>query len=173
MEQRKETASATARNIETTVKIEEEQEHRISHGDRISDIIGTFAGTTYFVLLQLAFLTSWIGINLGAFPSIPAFDSYPFSLLSVVLSFEGVLLISFVLVSESRASRRADLRSQLDLQINLLSEKEITKVLQVLLAISRHLGIEEQAVDSEIRELSDDTTVEDIARDLRANEKLS
>jgi hypothetical protein len=85
------------------------------------------------------------------------FDPYPFSLLSVVLSMEAVLLTSFVLIRQNRMSKRVDQRSHLDLQINLLSEKEVTKVLQVLQRISRHLGIEEwnRRIFSEITERPD------------------
>jgi uncharacterized membrane protein len=66
-------------------------------------------------------------------------------------------------------SLRADRRSHLDLQINLLAEKEVTKVIQLLQAVSRHMGIEHHVSDSETRELAKDTAVEGLARDLRKN----
>jgi uncharacterized membrane protein len=66
-------------------------------------------------------------------------------------------------------SQKADQRAHLDLQINLLAEKEITKVLQLLQRMSREMHIEESVTDQEIRELSKDTEVKDVARDLQEN----
>jgi uncharacterized membrane protein len=159
-----------SQNIETIIRLEEEDEKRISHTDRISETIGSFAGTIRFVLLQLAFVAVWISANGGLVAGIVAFDPYPFSLLSVVLSLEAVLLASFVLIRQNRMSLRADRRSHLDLQINLLSEQEVTKALQILQRIGRHLGIE-GASDAETEELSQETAVEKLGRDLRATLK--
>jgi uncharacterized membrane protein len=85
----------------------------------------------------------WVSINTGALKGWPAFDPYPFSLLAIVLSLEGVLLTAFVLISQKRMSQRADQRSHLDLQINLLAEKAVTKVIQLLQGLSRHMGMDE------------------------------
>jgi uncharacterized membrane protein len=68
------------------------------------------------------------------------------------------------------AIRRLDRRTHLDLQINLLSEKELTKALQLLWGISERLGIDAKMTESEAAELSEDTSVEDLARNLRATE---
>ena len=108
-------------------------------------------------------------MNSGTFAAFPAYDPYPFSLLSVILSLEGVLLAAFVLIRQNRMSERADRRSHLDLQINLLAEKESTKAIQLLQRMSRHLGIEDKTSDRETRELSKDTAVEGLARELRDN----
>ena len=70
---------------------------------------------------------------------------------------------------QNRMSERADRRSHLDLQINLLAEKEATKAIQLLQRMSRHLGIEDKTLDPEVRELSKDTAVEGLARELRDN----
>jgi uncharacterized membrane protein len=160
----------SAKNIETIVRLEEEDEQQISHADWISDSIGGFAGTTYFVVLQLAFIIAWLIVNLGLISSAPVFDPCPFPLLSATLSAEGVFLLSFVLITQNRAYRRLERRTHLDLQINLLSEKELTKALQLLGGISRRLGVDVKTTDSEAAELSKDTSIEDLARNLRATE---
>ena len=156
----------TVENIEAVIRLEEEDEKRISLTDRISQTIGSFAGTIQFVLAQIAFVVGWISANAGVVPGLEGFDPYPFSLLSVVLSLEAVLLTSFVLIRQNRMSMRADHRSHLDLQINLLSEKEVTKVLQILQRITLHLGMDE-AVDAETKELAKETEVHSLGRDLR------
>ena len=91
--------------------------------------------------------------------------------MGVLLALEAVLLASFVLIRQNRMSQKADERGHLDLQINLLAEKEITKVIQLLQRMSRQMGIEQQVTDRETRELSKDTEVKDVARDLQENLK--
>jgi uncharacterized membrane protein len=87
----------------------------------------------------------------------------------MLLGLEAVLLTAFVLIRQNRMSLKGDQRSHLNLQINLLAEREATKVIQLLQRISGHLGIEEQVTDRETRELGRDTEVEDLAHDLRKN----
>jgi uncharacterized membrane protein len=84
----------------------------------------------------------------------------------MLVSLEGVLLSTFVLIKQNRMSQRADHRSHLDLQINLLSEKEVTKVLQLQRLMCRQLGITEADADKEIVELSGITAVDNLAREL-------
>jgi uncharacterized membrane protein len=87
----------------------------------------------------------------------------------MILALEAVLLASFVLIRQNRMSEMADQRSHLDLQINLLAEREATKVIQLLQRMSEHLGIKDQIMDPEVSELSKDTEVEDVAHDLQEN----
>ena len=169
MSQESNTTQAQAINIETVVRLEAEDEERISHADRLSEAVGGFAGTNWFILLQLAVVAIWLAVNTGALSLVPAYDPYPFSFLATIMSLEGVLLTAFVLIRQNRMSLRADRRSHLDLQINLLAEKEVTKVIQLLQGMSRHMGIEEMIADPETKEMGKDTAVEGLARGLREN----
>jgi uncharacterized membrane protein len=90
-------------------------------------------------------------------------------LLAVVLGLEAVLLTSFVLIRQNAIDRRSERRNHLDLQINLLAEEEATKVLKMLGEIAVHLKL--PVHDPHNKDLSQDTQVESIARDLRAREK--
>ena len=162
-------AKAHATNIETIVRLEGEAEERVSHTDRLSAAIGKFAGTTSFIVVQVAGVAAYIAINTRLLTLVPAFDPYPFPLLAVVLGLEAVLLTTFVLIRQNQMSLRADQRSHLDLQIDLLTEREVTKIIQLVHAMSKHLGIEEHVADAETRQLGEETEVEDIARDVREN----
>ena len=156
-------------NIETIVRLEEEGENDRNPVERISEIIGHFAGTIPFVICEIVFVVVWIAVNIGGVASVVPFDRYPFPLLSCLLSFECVMLTAFVLIRQNRMSFRADRRNHLGLQINLLSEKEITKVIQMLERMSQQMGIESEVTDSETKELAEDTSIETIARDVRDN----
>ncbi|HYP05646.1 MAG TPA: DUF1003 domain-containing protein [Bryobacteraceae bacterium] len=155
-------------NIETVARLENEFLESRTTKDRIGDAIAGFIGTMTFVILHLVLLVVWFVVNLGVVPAIQPFDPYPFVLLAVIVSVEGVLLSTFILMKQNRMSRRAEERDHLNLQIDLLAEKEITKILQMQRRLCQHLGI--NIDDAETLELSRHTAVEDLARELK--EKL-
>lgn len=153
-------------NIRTIVQLEEEALKSRTVADRVSDSIANFVGSMPFVVLHLAWFGVWAAINVGVISKSLKFDPYPFALLCMLVSLEGVLLSTFVLIKQNRMSQRADQRSHLDLQINLLSEREITKILQLQRLICQQLGIAEAATDHEVVELSTVTAVDNIAREV-------
>ena len=75
--------------------------------DRVADLIGSFSGSMTFVGLHVAWLVSWFLINTGHIPGVPPFDPYPFILLAMIVSVEGVLLSTFVLMNASPADKLA------------------------------------------------------------------
>jgi uncharacterized membrane protein len=159
------------KNIESILKLEKEDESELSAFHRVSHKVGWFVGTIYFVLFQCLFVLLWIGFNTRAIGT-GHFDPYPFPLLSTVLALEAVLLTSFVLIRQNAMDLKSERRNHLDLQINLLAEKEATSILKVLHEIADHLDIDVSR-DAEHEELANDTAVENIARDLRSKEKKS
>jgi uncharacterized membrane protein len=150
-------------NINTVVAIEEEAQLRRTRADRVSDLIANFVGSMPFVILHLGWFGAWVVINLGVVWGKWKFDPYPFALLCMLVSLEGVLLSTFVLIKQNRMSQRADQRAHLGLQINLLSEKELTKILQLEKLICARLDIPEASQDEEVAELSSVTAVGNIA----------
>ena len=153
------------KNIEAIAKLEENFYSNRSWHERIIDAIGDFSGSLSFVVLHALAYGFWIGANLGVIPGVPRFDPYPFMLLSVVVSVEAIFLSTFVLIKQNRMSQRADQRAHLDLQINLLAEREMTLMLQMLQRISTRLGV--RLSGEEIEELSEETSVEALAHQLR------
>ncbi|MBC7801980.1 MAG: DUF1003 domain-containing protein [Gemmatimonadaceae bacterium] len=158
-------ATRTVReNIQAIVAIEDQQARGSTLGQRIGDAIAGFAGTISFVALHLAAFVVWAVVNRELVPGIPAFDPYPFSLLTMIVSMEGVLLTAFVLIKQNRMSALEDRRSRLDLQINLLTEKEVTKLIQMVEQIADRMGVD--AGDAETRELGTVTAIGELSREL-------
>ncbi len=140
------------------------EEHR-TVVDRIADVIGGFSGSMTFVFLHVVWFLAWFLINTGVIPGVKRFDPYPFILLAMIVSVEGVLLSTFVLMKQNRMQKRSDIRDQLDLQINLLSEKEITKTLQLLRAIADKLEVvPNPEQDNELKEMASTTSVDMLAK---------
>lgn len=149
-------------NINAVVRLEERALKERTTSDRIADAIANFVGSIPFVVIHVIWFGIWALLNGG----LMKFDPYPFPLLCMLVSLEGVLLSTFVLIKQNRMSQRADHRSHLDLQINLLSEKEITKVLQLQRLICERLGINEVRQDPEVAELTEVTAVDNLAQTL-------
>jgi uncharacterized membrane protein len=159
------TQSAIRRNIEAVRRMEEEFANRRTLSDRIADTIGGFSGTPAFVAIHVVLFGGWMLWN--SVPRAAKFDPYPFLLLSVLVNVEAIFLSTFVLMKQNRMSKREDLRAHLDRQINLLSEREMTLVLQLLQRISTRLGV--RLSTDEIEQLTEETSVEEVATQLREN----
>lgn len=159
------TESAIRRNIEAIAKLEQDCTRNRSVADRIADVIGGFTGSLPFVAVHAVVFALWFLINLGILPFVRKFDPFPFLLLSMVVSLEAIFLSTFVLIKQNRMSQRADQRAHLDLQINLLTEQEMTRVLQILQKISRRLGV--PISEAELEELSEETSVEEVANEVQ------
>lgn len=135
--------------------------------ERIGDVMAGFAGSLTFVCIHLVAGAGWITLNTATIANIPHFDPAPFSLLASCLAFEAILLASFILMRQSRVGRRAEEREHLMLQVLLLTEKEITAVLDLNRQIAKQVGLEQVANSTEIRELSQHTSIEDVAQTIK------
>jgi uncharacterized membrane protein len=154
-------------NIEAVARMEQEFLQRRSLSQRVGDAIASLAGSMWFIWLHLAFFGFWIPANLGVIPNVEPFDPWPFVLLTLIVSAEAVLLSTFVLMKQNRMQMRADQRDHLNLQIDLLAEKEITKMLQMLRLICERLQIQEPGRDTEVKELSQETAVDRLVDELQ------
>jgi len=114
--------------------------------------------------LQCALIVIWVAVNKSL-----SFDPFPYPLLSLFLCGEAVILSSFVLIRQNRTELINNRRNHLDLQINLLAEKEVTKVLQLLTAVNEHLKVPGHA-SREDEELTEETAVEELAQQLKEKE---
>src|SRR5438270_7494432 len=119
-------------NIETVAKLESRYLNERTLSERLADGVANFTGSMTFVLMHAGGFVAYILWNLGKVRGLTPFDPYPFMLLSLIVSLEAIFLSTFVLMKENRISQRADQRAHLDLQINMLSEKEMTVMLQLL-----------------------------------------
>ena len=129
----------TAQNVAAIHRLEAAALAHRGAIDLFADRIAGFAGSALFLLLHVVWFALWIGANL--MPGSRHFDPFPFTFLTLVVSLEAIFLSSFILISQNRAARVSERRNQLDLQINLLTEQENTRMLKVLGAIAEKLGV--------------------------------
>jgi uncharacterized membrane protein len=151
-------------DVETVARLERQSLERRSPGERLSDAIVSVVGTLWFTAVHLVAVALWVLVNVGAIPGVRPFDPFPFGVLTLVVSAEGVFLALFILVSQNRMMRMAEDRAHLHLQVSALAEHEATKMLQMLEAIHLRLGLGEP--DEEARALADETELGDLAEKL-------
>jgi uncharacterized membrane protein len=130
-----------ARNIDGLLAARREAERRMSAQERVSDRITRFTGSLRFVYIHGLLFGGWVVWNLGWVPWLPTFDP-SFVMLAMVASVEAIFLSTFVLISQNRMQAQAERRAELDLQISLLAEHEVTQLMNLLDAVARHLGVE-------------------------------
>lgn len=125
---------------------------------KIADFLTSYFGTLSFLVLNLAFFASWILINTGKVPGVPIFDPYPFVLLITTVSLEAIILAIVVLISQNRESHTNTLRDEIQLQVDLITERELTKVLVLLKALleEQKIKIQDEELEEMLKEV--DTT---------------
>ncbi|HEY8311564.1 MAG TPA: DUF1003 domain-containing protein [Gemmatimonadaceae bacterium] len=160
-------SSAVERNIHSVADLERAFEQRRHLTDRIADAVSGFTGSITFVVVHLLVIAAWFLINTGLIPHVKRFDPFPFILLSMCVSVEAVLLSTFVLMKQNRMQQKTDIRDHLNLQIDLLAEKEVTKSLQLLRAIAAKVGVDEQN-DTELEEMANTTSVDFLAEQIES-----
>jgi uncharacterized membrane protein len=152
------------RNIRTITRLRLQTARERHVQDRLADAITSLSGSMLFVYLHILWFGAWLLVNTG-YMGLKPFDPFPYGLLTMIVSLEAIFLATFVLISQNRFSDAADRRAELDLQIGLLAEHEITRVLQMLDAIQDKLGIEND-VDSELADLEMETKPEDVLAEI-------
>ena len=161
-------AKVVDKNIRTMLDLRRTEEREKSHQDRAADALTAFSGSMLFVYLHTIWFGGWVLLNMG-WLGITPFDPFPFGLLTLIVSLEAIFLSTFVLISQNRAGAVADKRADLDLQIDLLGEHEITRVLVMVAAIADHLGIG-TANTPELGELEREITPKELLDEIRAQQ---
>lgn len=159
-------ASVIERNIATIARLRQETQAKRTLEHRLADLLTRFSGSMLFVYLHIAWFALWIAVNLGWLGLTP-FDPFPFGLLTLIVSLEAIFLSTFVLISQNRQAELADQRADMDLQINLLTEYEVTRLLILVDRLARHFKVL-KADHGELKELEQDVDPEELQAELHS-----
>jgi uncharacterized membrane protein len=157
---------AMEENVRAIKAWEQSALHSRSRAERISEWITSTAGRGPVLLAHLLWFAGWAAVNGGLLPAIRPFDPFPFPLLTTFVSLEAIFLALFVLASQNRLATQADKRAHLDLQIDLLAEREMTAVLQLLQDMAAHMGVAHATGSPRIQELAQETNVRELTSKL-------
>ena len=126
-------------NVGKIIAIEQEHKEARTRGEKLSELIAEFCGSTIFVYINALWFGGWILAN--SIISEP-FDPFPFTFLTLVVSLEAIFLSIFILISQNHQTKLTERRNHLDLQINILAEQENTRMLELLQLIADKVGID-------------------------------
>jgi uncharacterized membrane protein len=161
-------SSVLARNIQSLSERRRQEEAQATFQERIAESITRFTGSMPFVYLHLAIFGFWIVANLGWVPGVPVWDE-SFVVLAMWASVEAIFLSTFVLISQNRMAAAADKRADLDLQISLLAEHEVTRLVTLVSAIAERMGVVTD-VDAEVDEITQDVAPEAVLDEIEATQ---
>ena len=157
-------SKVVGRNIRTILDLRAKAKQQRTRPEIISDAIVAFSGSLKFLYVQFFLFGLWLLLNSG-WLGLPPFDSLPFPLLSLFVSLEALLLSSLLLIKQNRLSTEVKDRADLDLHIGLLTEHELTRVLEMLDDIRKRLGVEHPAAQ-ELEDLKKETKPEDVLAEI-------
>jgi uncharacterized membrane protein len=158
----------TQRNVEAILSLDEAAKEQRTRSELLAERIAQFCGSMRFVWVHVLFFSSWIAFNL--MPGLRHIDPFPFTFLTLVVSLEAIFLSTFILISQNHDTQISERRNHLDLQINLLSEQENTKMIQILQAIANKVGVD-LSHDSDLERLGQETLPEKLAEQIERREE--
>lgn len=130
-----------------------------SLADKFADNLTVKFGSVAFLTLNATWFFVWISLNTGIVPGFTPFDPFPFGLLTMIVSLEAIFLAIIVLISQNRAAKIAELREEIDLQVNSIAESEITKIIEMQRLLLEKAGVK-----------LDDPEVEEMLRPIRSSD---
>jgi len=166
-------SAQVVKNIETIIGFQAKQEQNLPLRDRLVEKIAASFGKSEFLYLQLFFFTSWAACTHLA-PELLPFGLPLFDAKAMGIDIAALLIATGVLVQQSRQDRLAEQRSHLTLQINLLTEQKIAKLIELVEELREDLPIIRDRQDLEakiMQQATDPQVVLDILEDnLRSTE---
>jgi uncharacterized membrane protein len=151
----------TSRHIIRSLKAQADEKRTAS--EKIADWITNTFGTMTFLIINVIWFAVWIVLNINLIPGVQPFDPFPFGFLTMAVSLEAIILAIFVLISQNRGQRVDDLRQEMDLQVDLIAEEEITKLLKMVSLLLEKHGIE-VSQDQELQDMLTPTNVEKLEK---------
>ena len=162
-------ARVVARNIQALLARRRDEDKARRLPDRLADAITRFTGSMAFIAIHLTVYGLWIAASLGWLSRlhVPRFDP-SFVILATEASVEAIFLSTFVLISQNRMNALADKRADLDLQVSLLAEHEVTRLISLVTAMAQKMGVE-GAGDPELAELAQDVAPERVLDEMETS----
>jgi uncharacterized membrane protein len=157
-------------NIRTIIQLRTKDARERSLQGRIADVITSFSGRMIFAYIHIVWFGVWILLNTGRF-GMHVFDPFPYGLLTMLVSLEAIFLSTFVLISQNRLGEQTEHRADLNLHIGLLTEHELTRVLQMLDAIQDKIGVVDDH-RSELADLEMETRPEDVLAEIHRLQEI-
>lgn len=162
------------RNISDIVELENRELESTTGAQRWLEATSRRIARPAYLLGLLLFVAAWIVLNFyGAVHGIAAFDPPPFHWLQGLLTLTALLTTTVVLIGQARQSKLAEQRAHLDLQINLLTEQKVTKLIHLLEELRTDLPGVRERHDPHVSQLKKPTDAAQLASALKDRDRGS
>lgn len=141
------------------------EDEKRSFSERVADRVSEIFGSMTFLVINVVFFAVWIVLNTNIIPGVEPFDPYPFGFLTMAVSLEAIILAILVLISQNRAEKIGELREEIDLQIDILTEEELTKLLHMVALLLEKQGID-NGHDEELKQMLEPTDIDALETEL-------
>jgi uncharacterized membrane protein len=155
--------TSSARSVES---VQARHNQKRSLPERIADAVTIMSGSIPFLLINVLLFAVWLILNTKILSGVKPFDPFPFPLLTTIVSLEAIFLAIFVLISQNRQMKVQDLRQEINLQIDMIAEDEVTKLMTLVRGLYQALNID-TSFDPELHEMCEPTDAEAIEKKLQ------
>lgn len=137
-------------DIEAIVAMRMTAERKVSYHQRLIEKATSALGRPFAVYVIVCVIVFWMGVNVfHNVLHVPVFDSPPFPWLQDAVSMGALLMTVIVLATQNRQERFTEQRRHLDLQITLLTERKVSKIIELLEDLRRDIPSVKNRVDPE------------------------
>jgi uncharacterized membrane protein len=145
-------------NIDTVLEVQKRESEQRSSSHRFIDRIGRIIGRPLYLFGLFAFAAAWIVVNVMA-PrfGLRAFDARPFPLLDGILSLAALVSTTVILIAQNRQTRIEQQHTHIALQVNLLTEQKVAKIINLIEELRRDLPMVKDRYDAQAASLAKET----------------
>lgn len=137
-------------NIDAILEFYRREEASISRSQRVLERVGRMLGRPAFLAFTLVFVTAWIGAHVAGWLD---FDPPPYFWLQGIVSLCALLTATVILIAQNRQVKLEQTHSHLDLQVNLLTEQKVSKLIALVEELRRDLPMVTQRRDESAESL--------------------
>lgn len=140
-----------SQEVESVASIRARAEERLDRHQRMMEVLTTALGRPRTIYMTLSIVVGWVAFNLVT-PKLfgwPRIDPPPFFWLQGMVALSALLMTTLVLITANRQTRNAEERSHLDLQVNLLAERKVAKLIALVEELRRDLPMVRDRIDRE------------------------
>jgi uncharacterized membrane protein len=145
-------------NIDSVLEVQKRESEQRSTSHRFVDRISRIIGRPMYLFVLFSLAAAWIVINLLA-PrfGLPQFDPRPFPLLDGVLSLAALVSTTVILIAQNRQTRIEQQHTHIALQVNLLTEQKVAKIIDLIEELRRDLPMVKDRYDAHAESLAKET----------------
>jgi uncharacterized membrane protein len=143
-------------NVDGVVALQRRETEALSPAQRRIELLGRFVGRPNYLIGVLLTATLWVVFNLIApYIGFRSFDEPPFAWLDLLLTFVALITTTVVLIGQNRQTKLEQRRAHLDLQVNLLTEQKVSKLIHLLEELRRDLPMVKDRHDAQANALQE------------------